>query len=128
MVEWVEKVNTAAEVAFDSTVTKILTGGGYQCRRRNNQPDGKISEHGFANAIDIMGFKLKNGDDILIKRDWNNDPEAPTVNGLFLQTIHKAACSNFTTVLGPEANQFHSDHFHFDLGCHGKSCTYLLCE
>jgi hypothetical protein len=128
MVEWVEKINTAAEVAYDSSVSVILSGNGYQCRRRNNLPDGKISEHGFANAIDITGFELNNGDDILIKRDWDNDPEAPTVNGLFLRTIHKAACNTFTTVLGPESNQFHSDHFHFDLGCHGKTCTYLLCE
>ncbi|MCP4183965.1 MAG: extensin [Hyphomicrobiales bacterium] len=128
MVEWVKKLNAAAEVAYDSSVSVILSGNGYQCRRRNNLPDGKISEHGFANAIDIMGFKLKNGDDILIKRDWDNDPEAPTVSGLFLRTVHKAACNTFTTVLGPESNQFHSDHFHFDLGCHGKTCTYLLCE
>jgi len=128
MVEWVEKLNAAAEVAFDSSVSVIISGNGYQCRRRNNLPDGKISEHGFANAIDIMGFKLKNGDDILIKRDWDIDPEVPTVNGLFLRTIHKAACHSFSTVLGPESNAYHSDHFHFDLGCHGKACTYLLCE
>ncbi len=33
----------------------------------------------------------------------------------FLFGIHKGACSLFGTVLGPEANDAHKDHFHFDL-------------
>ncbi len=128
MADWAIKLNEAADAAFESDVATILSGNGYQCRRRNNQPDGKISEHGFANAIDIMGFKLKNGEDILVKRDWGDASQEPTINGLFLRTIHKAACKNFTTVLGPDADPHHSDHLHFDLGCHGKNCRYLICQ
>jgi hypothetical protein len=33
----------------------------------------------------------------------------------FLHDIHKAACAIFTTVLGPEANSYHKNHFHLDL-------------
>ena len=33
----------------------------------------------------------------------------------FLHDIHKAACAIFTTVLGPEANNYHKNHFHLDL-------------
>jgi hypothetical protein len=33
----------------------------------------------------------------------------------FLRRLHKGACSVFGTVLGPEANELHRDHFHFDL-------------
>ncbi|MCP4071430.1 MAG: extensin family protein [Hyphomicrobiales bacterium] len=128
MADWVEKLNKAAEAAFGSSVSVILSGIGYQCRRRNNQPDGRISEHGFANAIDITGFRLESGEEILVKRDWGDASQEPTISGLFLRTIHKAACENFTTVLGPDADQYHSDHLHFDLGCHGKNCRYLICE
>lgn len=33
----------------------------------------------------------------------------------FLFDIHKGACSLFGTVLGPQSNDAHKDHFHFDL-------------
>jgi hypothetical protein len=33
----------------------------------------------------------------------------------FLRRLHKGACGVFGTVLGPEANEAHRDHFHFDL-------------
>ena len=33
----------------------------------------------------------------------------------FLHRLHKGACGVFGTVLGPEANEVHRDHFHFDL-------------
>ena len=41
---------------------------------------------------------------------------------------HDAACTYFMTVLGPDADKFHQNHFHVDLGCHGKTCTYRICE
>jgi hypothetical protein len=33
----------------------------------------------------------------------------------FLRRIHDGACGIFGTVLGPEANDAHRDHFHFDM-------------
>lgn len=38
-----------------------------------------------------------------------------TPEGRFLRRLHKGACETFGTVLGPEANEAHRDHFHFDL-------------
>ncbi len=128
LADWTTKLNAASQAAFDTRVATILTGNGYQCRRRNNLPDGKISEHGFANAIDILGFKLENGMEILVERDWGEKDAEPGLAGLFLRTIQKQACENFTTVLGPDTNEYHKDHFHYDLGCHGKGCTYMICE
>jgi len=40
---------------------------------------------------------------------------ANTPEGDFLRRLHKGACGVFGTVLGPEANEAHRDHFHFDL-------------
>jgi hypothetical protein len=44
-------------------------------------------------------------------------PAAPerTKEAMFLRRIHTGACSLFGTVLGPEANEAHRDHLHFDM-------------
>lgn len=39
----------------------------------------------------------------------------PPKKMLFLKKVHEKACGLFGTVLGPEANEAHRDHFHFDL-------------
>ncbi len=40
---------------------------------------------------------------------------AKTVEAAFLKRLHSGACTEFGTVLGPEANDAHRDHFHFDV-------------
>lgn len=40
---------------------------------------------------------------------------ARTPNALFLRGAHRTACKIFATVLGPEANNTHRNHFHVDL-------------
>jgi hypothetical protein len=46
-------------------------------------------------------------------------PQDPTPaipkEALFLRHLHEGACRLFGTVLGPEANEAHREHFHFDL-------------
>ena len=39
----------------------------------------------------------------------------------FLRVLHKQACNTFGTVLGPEANEAHRDHFHLDLAPRRRS-------
>lgn len=48
-------------------------------------------------------------------------PPPPTKEMLFLKRVHKEACKYFGTVLGPEANEAHRDHFHFDLAPRKRS-------
>jgi hypothetical protein len=43
----------------------------------------------------------------------------------FLRRLHKGACGLFGTVLGPDANAAHRDHFHFDLAARKRSA---FCE
>lgn len=81
----------------------------YACRTRNNKRGAKISEHGKGRAIDISGIRLKNGSELSVLRGWR-DP----VQGKALKKMHKAACGPFGTVLGPNADKYHQDHFHFD--------------
>jgi hypothetical protein len=42
----------------------------------------------------------------------------------FLRAVHAAACRQFGTVLGPEANNWHKNHFHIDMAerPHGVIC------
>jgi membrane protein involved in colicin uptake len=44
---------------------------------------------------------------------------------LFLRRLHRGACGTFGTVLGPEANEAHREHFHFDLAPRRRSA---FCE
>jgi len=103
---------------------RIATGPGYQCRRRNNQPDGKLSEHALGKALDISHLEFANGSILSIEDHW---AEA-SASGRFLKRIHAAACERFTTVLGPDADPDHTSHIHLDTGCHGSDCTYIICQ
>lgn len=42
-------------------------------------------------------------------------PKPPTKDAMFLRAIHGGACHEFGTVMGPEANDPHRNHFHLDL-------------
>ncbi len=40
---------------------------------------------------------------------------AKTKEAAFLKRLHKGACGIFGTTLGPELNEPHRNHFHFDM-------------
>ncbi len=122
--KWLEADGAAAAAKAGSPLAKLYTGPGYECRGRNGDSSGKISEHGYGNAVDITFFKLRDGSTIQVK-----DATVRAAKGYAaLAAMRSSACSAFTTVLGPGANTAHAEHFHFDLGKHGKSGTYRICE
>ncbi|MEM9967425.1 MAG: extensin family protein [Pseudomonadota bacterium] len=90
----------------------------YVCRTRNHQPGAKISEHGKGRAIDISGFQLANGTEISVREGWTARRHSKA-----LRRMHADACRHFGTVLGPQADRFHKDHFHFDTAQH-RSGSY----
>lgn len=105
-------------------IAKLYTGPGFVCRGRNGDISSKLSEHAMGNAVDIERIQLTDGHIVLVKdalSELNKDYAV-------LNTIRQAACTYFTTVLGPGANAAHASHFHFDLGQHGKSGTYRICQ
>jgi hypothetical protein len=108
----------------NAKLAAISTSTGYECRNRYGNSSGKISEHGFGNAIDIDGLVLSNGRRIEISdAAISEHPD----RGL-LAALRTSACGYFTTVLGPGSNAAHESHFHFDLGKHGSSGNYRVCE
>jgi len=101
------------------SVTEIRVAAGYACRTRNSQKGAKISEHGRGKAIDISGFVLKSGEVVTVLEGWNDRAWKRK-----LRKAWKKACGTFGTVLGPNADRFHKDHFHFDTAKHrgGSYC------
>ena len=123
--DWVGEVDRYATAALDAPLASVTTGTSFFCRNRNGAETGFLSEHGFANALDITGFVLGDGREIDVKANWM---PASGIEGRLLRQAHGAACGRFTTVLGPEANAEHEDHLHLDLGCYGQTCTAQICE
>jgi len=102
------------------------TGGGmanlrvvasYACRTRNSQRGARISEHALGNAIDIAGIGLQNGSELSVLNNWRGQYSA------IMTRLHESACGTFGTVLGPNSDRFHSDHFHFDVAAY-RSGSY----
>ncbi len=106
---WVERGMKPAVGRRGGGVSKIKVAAHYACRTRNNQKGTRISEHGKGRAIDISAFYLKDGSEISVLKHWQGG-----WRGKALRKMHKTACGPFGTVLGPNANRFHRDHFHFD--------------
>lgn len=122
---WVETVvEPAARRYLGTPLAEIKVAASYACRPINHQSGGKLSEHGHANALDVSGFVLADGRTVTVKAGWNGDPS----ESAFLMAVHKGACEGFTTVLGPNADRFHHDHFHLDLARHGRDGLMRICK
>lgn len=107
--EW-HVVQPAALEHFGSQVARIDHYGSFSCRRLYGRSEGAWSEHANANAVDIAGFALRDGTRISVLNDWNeNGPRAA-----FLREVRDGGCRLFATVLSPDYNAAHRDHFHFD--------------
>lgn len=113
-------VTPAAATHFQAQPTKISHYGTYACRavRTNRGEGGRRSQHATANAIDIAGVQLDNGRALSLLTDWPavDAAGAPTPAAQFWRDTRAGACRIFPTVLGPDYNALHRDHFHFDMG------------
>ncbi|SFL37838.1 extensin family protein [Shimia haliotis] len=110
---WVDNGAKEAVKNYGGGVSKLKVAAGYACRTRNNRPGAKISEHGRGKAIDISAIYTKSGEPISVLSDWGKGKK-----GRMLKKMHRAACGPFGTVLGPNADRYHKDHFHFDVANH----------
>lgn len=95
-------------------VASLRVAADYACRTRNSQAGAKISEHGRGKAIDISALLLRDGSRIEVEQGWSTPRD-----GALLRRMHSAACGPFGTVLGPDADVYHQDHFHFDTADNG---------
>lgn len=118
---WIAQVvQPVAQARFGQAVIGISSMGSYTCRPIDNQRGNKLSEHSFGNAMDIGGFRLADGREISIVKEWKGGDDQTKA---FLREVHAGACQFFTTVLGPGADVFHYNHIHVDLAAHGNTST-----
>lgn len=102
----------AAQRIFGQPVVQVEHLGSFACRNVYHRKQGRLSQHASANALDITGFRLKDGQRIVLARDWQKGGE----KAAFLREVHDAVCNSFNTVLGPDYNAAHHNHFHLDMG------------
>ena len=97
-------------------ITDVRHIGTFNCRKIAGT--SKLSQHAHGLAIDIYGFEKANGDDYIVKRDWEQDTDNPqTPRGQVLYEIAHAMHDEhvFNIVLTPNYNADHANHFHVDL-------------
>lgn len=116
----------SAKLHMDKKFVEVKTSTSYQCRTRNNAKGAKVSEHGFANGIDITGFKFADGTVMPVSLKNDKMSAKALKAAKFQAAIRAGACAYFTTVLGPGTNATHNDHLHFDLA--HRNGGYRLCE
>ena len=147
---WLDKtVQPKAEALFGSPVAKLHNASSYACRNRYHDAYQPLSEHALANAIDIPEFVLASGERVTVLDNWPKNsvtlpvplpnpvrvaavgtsvPMASTTSAdqkaKFVKYLHDDACRTFGTVLGPDANEAHKSHFHFDM----KQRRASLCQ
>ncbi|MDQ3074650.1 MAG: extensin family protein [Pseudomonadota bacterium] len=110
-------VQPAAQRIYGERVARVDHFGSYSCRRLYGRGDGAYSEHATANAVDIAGFRLVGGRRITVLGNWND----PDRDAAFLREVRSGACDLFATVLSPDYNAAHADHFHFDQAMRGAT-------
>ena len=203
---WLQRdLQPLARKHLGAPIVSVATMSSYSCRNAYGRKNGRLSEHGRVNALDIGAFVTAKGQTTMVVADWGpiareiaaqalaaqkqREAEAaaaaklktaaptpqtpppvaiqqplrpsigielpgiavqipgtstPTALGLtqpnrlggpkqgetpqpapaaeplaskaqFLRAAHRAACGIFGTVLGPEANSAHKNHFHVDM-------------
>jgi hypothetical protein len=82
-----------------------------QAPRRQRGDKGKNADQGRPTPVSVSDAK-------------NKEEVHGLVEAAFLRRLHKGACGTFGTVLGPDANAAHRNHFHLDLAArkHGALC------
>jgi hypothetical protein len=73
-------------------------------KEARRQPPLATAERRGPGRTDVLPVPGSVADDAVVTRE-----------GAFLRRLHRGACGIFSTVLGPEANEAHRNHFHFDL-------------
>jgi len=80
--DWIkDSLQPAAERDLGSRITRVVTASSYDCRNRIGSTNTRISEHAYANAIDISAVVTADGRTIDVLTNWG-----PTVRDLQKRT------------------------------------------
>jgi hypothetical protein len=93
--------------------------GTYNCRKMAKK--NLVSEHSFANAIDIQRFTLEDGTELNVAEHFGprdvTEPDLLDAPARFIRAVStKIFDYNIMSVsLGPHFDHLHEDHLHLDL-------------
>ncbi|RPD96386.1 extensin [Candidatus Pantoea deserta] len=93
------------------SLARINHVGSYACRNIYHRAEGRLSEHASAEAWDVTGFQLRNGERLDVGKNWTE----PENKALLLHQLWQEGCNNFGNALGPDYNAAHASHFHFGM-------------
>jgi len=108
-----ETLQPVANQMFGARIKTMSHIGTYNCRSMRQYP-GIVSQHGFANAIDVAGFELEDGTEINVANDWTGS----SVKAVFLKEIADAGCESFRVAVSPDSDANHWNHLHWDMGAY----------
>lgn len=108
-----EVLQQRAVEAFGSRVRSVRHLGTYSCRNMARFP-GWVSEHSYANAIDVKSLQLESWRTINVS---SYQRAQATEDARFLRDVARALFDEaiFSVVLTPAYDRLHHDHFHLDL-------------
>jgi hypothetical protein len=109
-------VQEEAHLHFARPVARIEHLGTYNCREMAAYP-GWVSEHSYANAIDIKAFVLRGGRRVEVLGNYGDGTEPPEdAEERFLRAVARRTYDEdvFSVVLTPAFDRAHRNHFHLD--------------
>jgi hypothetical protein len=121
LARWATEVQASARKELDDSLKSLSLGGTYVCRGQNHDTDAKLSEHSFANAVDVMGYGFAKRPALKVTAVPDGTPEAA-----FLAAVRASACGFFRTVLGPGSDAAHGNHLHLDE--RERNAGHRLCQ
>ncbi|MGY2050307.1 extensin-like domain-containing protein [Methylobacterium sp. JK268] len=121
LARWSTEVKVLAERELGRPPQAVRIATSYECRGQNHDAEAKLSEHAFANAVDVMGFAFAGRDPVSVGAVAEGTPEAR-----FLAAARLRACTFFRTVLGPGSNAEHGNHLHLDE--RERNAGHRLCQ
>ncbi len=101
-----------AQRHFGQRVARVEHVGSYNCRPMRRTMFGTLSQHAYANALDVSAFVLEDGRRIAIAEAWGGDGP----DSAFVADVARRACRVFRVVLTPDYDRWHAGHMHFDMG------------
>jgi len=116
--DWIRTDMTQLAASLGSAVSDLDNFDSFDCRGRNGVTGAKLSEHGHANALDVRGLKLANGQSISLTDR--------TVSRELRESVLHSVCARFSTVLGPGSDGYHEEHIHLDLM--ERHNNYKICQ
>ncbi|MET0708583.1 MAG: extensin family protein [Tardiphaga sp.] len=116
--DWIRTDMAPLAASLNTKLLELDNFDSFDCRGRNRVVGAKMSEHGRANALDIRGLKLANGQSIALT-------ERSTPREL-RDKVLLSVCTRFSTVLGPGSDGYHEDHIHLDLA--ERRGNYKICQ